>query len=58
MVLFFDIDGTLLDHSGRVPVSAGEALKQTGINSLRLKNQMTFCTSYSIIKQNRYQNIE
>ena len=35
-VLFFDIDGTLLDHNGRMPLSAGEALKQAKANGHRL----------------------
>lgn len=35
-VLFFDIDGTLLDHDGRMPVSAGKALNQAKANGHRL----------------------
>ena len=35
-VLFFDIDGTLLDHSGRMPLSAKRAIKQAKENGHRL----------------------
>ena len=35
-VLFFDIDGTLLDHSGRMPLSAKRAIKQAKENGHKL----------------------
>ena len=36
MVLFFDIDGTLLDHNGRMPESAAKALKKAKENGHKL----------------------
>ncbi len=42
-VLFFDIDGTLQDHSGRVPESATKALKQAKANG----HQLILCSGRS-----------
>ena len=42
-VLFFDIDGTLLDHSGRMPYSTSEALKKAKEKG----NQLIVCSGRS-----------
>ena len=35
-LLFFDIDGTLLDYTGKIPASAKEALRQARLAGHRL----------------------
>lgn len=35
-LLFFDIDGTLLDYTGKMPASAKEALRQASLAGHRL----------------------